>query len=606
MRILPLAAAVAALLVPAAPAYAGDPIMPLSDVQAGMHCTGYSVVRGTAISSFDVNVVDVADGFGLPVAPAILITVSGPAVDTTGIGPGFSGSPIYCPDAAGVMRNIGAISESVGAYGGKEALATPIQAILATPPDAPPKPAGPSATATRRVKAAARTPRLSRAAWQRIARQARPLTTPLTVSGLSGTVGRALEAAGAKTGHPVLATPAGPLGTFPPQTLQPGSAVGVGYSSGDIEYGAIGTVTYVDGDRVWAFGHPLEGVGGRALLLQDAYVYDVVNNPIGGGGLETYKLASLGHNLGTLGDDGLTGVAGRTGVFPHTVPVHVLARDVDAKHDANIDLRVADEAAMDLPSGSAWTSALAPLAVVQAATNVFDSSPARATGDMCARITVAELAKPMRFCNRYVSTTAEMSDDGSLGNAVTTSAASDLAQALGDIDAYTGRPPNVTQVSVLLKLRRNAQQAFIRHISLPHRVRAGHDTRVKLTLQQVRGDRFTRTYSLHIPSSAPAGRQTLELVGQDTDAGDDGLATIILDTGGDPTPGGDPGPRTLHALAKEVARIHRYDGVRMRLGHRVVKAFRDGAFRISGQAEATVRILRGGRSPHASSPLSIG
>jgi hypothetical protein len=232
---------------------------------------------------------------------------------------------------------------------------------------------------------------------------------------------------------------------------------------------------------------------------------------------------------------------------------------------------------------------------------VFDSSPARVTGDVCTRITVAELAKPMRFCNRYVSTQAEMSDDGSLGNAVTTSAASDLAQALGDIDAYTGRPPNVTQVSVLMKLRRSAEQAFIRHVSLPHRVRAGHDTRVKVTLQQVRGDRFTRTYPLHIPASAPAGRQTLEFVGQDADQGDDGLSTIILDTGGDPTPGGDPGPRTLHALAKEVTRIHRYDGVRVRLGHRAIKAFRDDAFRISGQDDVTVRILkghatRGGRS----------
>src|SRR4051812_10426188 len=108
MRFIPLAAAVAALLVPAAPALAaGDPIMPLSDVHAGMHCTGYSVVRGTDISSFDVDVVDVADGYGLPTAPAILVDVSGPAVDATGIGPGFSGSPIYCADAAGVMRNIG-------------------------------------------------------------------------------------------------------------------------------------------------------------------------------------------------------------------------------------------------------------------------------------------------------------------------------------------------------------------------------------------------------------------------------------------------------------------------------------------------------------------
>ena len=48
-----VAAAVAAFLVPAAPAFAGDPTMPLWQVSAGMKCTGYSVVRGTDISSFD-------------------------------------------------------------------------------------------------------------------------------------------------------------------------------------------------------------------------------------------------------------------------------------------------------------------------------------------------------------------------------------------------------------------------------------------------------------------------------------------------------------------------------------------------------------------------
>jgi hypothetical protein len=594
MRIIPLAAAVAALLVSAAPAYAGDPIMPLSDVHAGMHCTGYSVIRGTDVTSFEVDVVDVADGYGLPTAPAILVRVSGPAVDATGIGPGFSGSPIYCADAAGVMRNIGAISESVGAYGGKEALATPIESILATPVDAPPKPPGPSAVKATRAHAAGAQPSAAeRTRWARLVAAARPLDTPVTISGLSGPVARALTAAGTKLKTPVLATPAGPLGTFPPQTLRPGSAVGVGYSSGDIEYGAIGTVSYVDGDKVWAFGHPMEGVGGRALLLQDAYVFDVINNPIGGGGLETYKLSSLGHTLGTLSDDGTNGVAGRTGVYPHTVPVHVLARDVDASKDAAVDLNVADEAKLDLPSGGSWTSALAPLAVIQAVTNVLGSTPSRVTGDVCARISVAELSKPMGFCNRYVSTSSSLSDDGSLGNAVTTGAASDVAGALSDIDAYTGKPPTVTGVAVTMNLRRTAEQAFIRHVSLSRRLRAGHDARVKLTLQQVRGDRFTRTYTFHIPASASRGRVRLEFIGQDADQGDSGLATIILDDGSDDTPGGDPGPRTVHALAKEVAKTHRYDGVLLRLGHgRIVHAFRDPGFRISGQATATVRILR--------------
>ena len=57
-----LAATVAALLLPASTALAGDPIMPLSEVRAGMQCTGYSVVRGTKISSFDVEILDVIDG----------------------------------------------------------------------------------------------------------------------------------------------------------------------------------------------------------------------------------------------------------------------------------------------------------------------------------------------------------------------------------------------------------------------------------------------------------------------------------------------------------------------------------------------------------------
>src|SRR5215217_812202 len=109
MRARILATTVAALLVHATPALAGDPIMPLDQVQSGMRCTGYSVVRGTEISSFDVEIVDVIDGEASGEGPRLLIRVSGPAVDGTGIGPGFSGSPIYCVDSQGVSRNAGAI-----------------------------------------------------------------------------------------------------------------------------------------------------------------------------------------------------------------------------------------------------------------------------------------------------------------------------------------------------------------------------------------------------------------------------------------------------------------------------------------------------------------
>jgi len=35
--------------------------MPLGEVQSGMRCTGYSVVRGTDVATFDVQVIDVVD-----------------------------------------------------------------------------------------------------------------------------------------------------------------------------------------------------------------------------------------------------------------------------------------------------------------------------------------------------------------------------------------------------------------------------------------------------------------------------------------------------------------------------------------------------------------
>src|SRR6185436_10605247 len=79
-------------------AWARDPITPLSDVHRGLLCTGRTVVQGTTISEFDVEVLDVVadqDGTGA----RILVRVSGPAVAASGIASGFSGSPVYCPDA---------------------------------------------------------------------------------------------------------------------------------------------------------------------------------------------------------------------------------------------------------------------------------------------------------------------------------------------------------------------------------------------------------------------------------------------------------------------------------------------------------------------------
>jgi len=588
-RIL-LAATVAVTLIPAAPALAGDPIMPLSQVHAGMHCTGYSVVRGTTISSFDVDVVDVIDSDPGTDGARIIVTASGPAVDATGIGPGFSGSPIYCADGNGVQRNIGAISESIGDYGGKTVLATPIELMLANS-DNPPKPPNAKATVASRSSAKARSPQ-ARAAFHRMrTKGVKPLVGPITFTGLSSRLGQALERTGAKIGRPVISVPAGPLGSFPQQTLVPGAAVSAGYSSGDLRIGAVGTVSYTDDGRVWAFGHPFESAGARNLLLQDAYVFKVVNDPnasLTGG---SYKLAVAGHDVGTLTNDAATAIVGRVGALPQTTTVRAAATDHDTGQKRFMETAVADETDVDTPTGFTPLGAVAPLAIAEAAGSVMRSSPGRLTGRMCMRITFRERPnKPARFCNRYLSSTILAPDAGALGNSVAFSAALDALDAISLIEGFEGRTPHVGTVSADINVRRGEQLAFLRKIKAPHRVKPGRRVWLRVTMQRIRGGNLTKTYHVRIPRNIKPGRRTLKLVGAQQSSPDDALLELLLE--GDDGEDVGPGPTRLNNLIDEIHALGRWDGVTVRMGGHGKRAFRDDDLVVTGRAQTTVRVAK--------------
>ncbi len=551
--------------------------MPLSQLRPGMQCTAYSVVRGTAITSFDAEIVDVVSGdASANDGPRILIDLSGPAIDRTGVGPGFSGSPIYCPDGTGAARNAGAISESIGAYGGKTVLATPIEEILANPPDAP-----------RARPIGARASRIGRVL---------PLAEPLTVSGLSQSLAEKLTAAGAKARRPVLAAPAMPLAPFPAAPPRPGSALSVGYSSGDIAVGAVGTVAYVDGDRVWGFGHPFENTGLRSLLLQDAYVYTVISNPnVGTDSGSTYKLAAAGHTLGTISNDASAAVVGRSGRPPLTVPVRIFTEDEDTGERSTLGAQVVDETDVGTPAGSSALSFVAPLALAQGASSILRSAPGKLSGTVCVRIALRERKGPLRFCNRYASAVPP-SDPEAGENIVAAGGASDALSALGDIDSFTRRTLHVTEFAARVKLSRGLRQAFIRSVTLPRHVRRGHRVRATLHLQVTRGPHITRSFRLRIPSSLHPGKRRLTFVGRDVDDPDSDLFGALVETitigGDDGASAGDPGPRSLAVLARQVRSIGRYDGVTLRAGGRREHAYRDPDLRISGRGAVTVRVRR--------------
>ena len=586
MRLRLLAAAtVAACLIPASTAAAGDPIMALADVQPGMQCTGYSVVQGTTISSFNVKVLDVIDGDPASDGPRILFEVSGPAVDATGIGPGFSGSPIYCPDGAGTSRNIGAISQSIGEYGGKAGLATPIEFMLANPTDPPvARDAGDGRAASPRAAAAIR----------RMRRQGtKDLAAPLTISGVSPQLGKAIEATGRRYGRPIIAVPAGPLGSFPVQELRPGSAVSVGYSGGDMRLGAIGTVAYTDAGRVWSFGHSFEAAGARNLLLQDAYVFRVVNEPNAAFTGGSYKLAVAGHDVGTLSNDAFSAVVGTVGALPRATMVRAIGTDHDTGVQKLVETNVADETDVDNPTGFSPLGAVGPLAIAQAAGGTMKSAPGRMTGRMCLHITFAERPnRPAKFCNRYVSSGIFDPFLGPLGNPIAFNAAMDASGAFSLIEAFQGRTPHVASVHAEIETRRGERVAFLRRIDAPRRVKPGQTVTLRVTMQRLRGGNFTKRYRVRVPGGIKPGWRTLRLRGVEQDMEEEDILAILFGLDGEEGGGGPDGPARLNDLIESISNLGHWDGVQLRMGSRTKRALKDDDMLIVGRAETSVRVRR--------------
>ncbi|WP_354701145.1 hypothetical protein DSM112329_01452 [Paraconexibacter sp. AEG42_29] len=574
-------------------AHAAEPIMPLADVQKGMRCTAQSVVSGTDIATFDIEVLDVISGDVALRSPYILFRASGAAIDATGIGPGFSGSPISCPDAAGTYRVAGAISQGIGSYGNRVALATPIESILGEPVEPPAE--------TRSAPA--------------LLRAARPLATPLSIGGLSAPTAQALAIAAKRTGRPVYAAPSAPTDQrFPVQQLRGGAAMAVGLASGDVTAGAIGTVAYVDGDKVWSFGHPLDSAGRRALFLQDAYVYSVIDNPTGSAELSTYKLAAPGHNVGTLTNDGTFAVVGRLGTLPSSYPLTITGTDLDRNTTSTARIQLADEAGLGLPTGSSALTQVGSLAIAEVAYDLLHSTPIRQSGSMCVAISLRERPKPMQFCNTY--------SGGTLGAGAGAALIADFSAATAQVDAYNFGPLHVTGVKVDVKLRRSLRQAYLLKVTAPERVRRGTTVRVRAYAQRVNGEKFAVTIPVKVPATTPLGSRRIQLDGTPGDGGGslaDALSAVLdlsslFADDEDAESDGGSGPRTPKALAALVRSVHRYDGVTTSIppvggsssddpeaaaptgaeadAQKARQAYRNPDVRISGTARVKVRIVK--------------
>ena len=293
----------------------------VDEIEAGMTGYGLTVIEGSEPQRFEVEVLGVIPNIS-PDRDAILFRASGLGLEHSGIFGGMSGSPVYIDG-----RLAGAVSFGWGWQKDPVAGLTPIADMRKG--------------AAMRGRAASGAPLLTsdrllavvdgRPAIGPVAAAAGGPAAPVTlsVSGLSPAARRLLgeffpserfalsqtaPAGGAEDPDSPLEAP----GQNERETLVPGSSIYAALATGDAFLGAVGTVTDVQGDQVYGFGHPFLNLDSVAMPMYSAEVLTVFASTS-----RSFKIAVPKRRVGAVTRDFTTGIYGILGARADMFPVEI-------------------------------------------------------------------------------------------------------------------------------------------------------------------------------------------------------------------------------------------------------------------------------------------
>src|SRR3989441_1377114 len=349
-----MTALVCALLGAAALGVAGDAapsgspvvLMPIEELRPGMQGTARTVFEGNNVEEFKVEILGILkSGIG-PQQDLIIARLRGDKVEYTGVVSGMSGSPVYVDG-----KLVGAVSYRLGTFA-KEAIAgiTPIADMikLAAPARAAEGPTRAPDLLGRFLASRAGaegpiagtgggSPGLvpegsSMAAAGGPPSGLQPIGIPLICSGCDPGILRyyapIFESCGLEPAMGGgIAAPSGPL------PLTPGTAIGAALATGDLNFVGIGTLTHIDRNRVFAFGHPLLGAGAMEMPMTQAQVLLTFASSAA-----SFKIANATPPVGTIFQDGLTAIVGEVGREAPTIPVTVRVTTAAGRRDFHYDI----------------------------------------------------------------------------------------------------------------------------------------------------------------------------------------------------------------------------------------------------------------------------
>lgn len=462
----------AAWVFPLTAGWAAPATLPISELQAGMHGIGKTVVQGTKIEDFDVEILGIMKGKGAAGNDLILVRTSGDVIDRTGgIAQGMSGSPVYIDG-----KLIGAIAYGWSLADHRVGMITPIADMLKNL-DIPRSSAElipPSEPGTKEDKL----------------EKPQPLTTPLMVSGYNSQALHYLQT----QLEPFQLVPF-EVGDVPAGTqygaIEPGSSIGVQLVRGDVNIGALGTVTYVDGDKFVAFGHPFLQKGFVDFLATNAYIYTTVSS------LDSpFKVGTTGDLVGTINQDRSTGIVGQLHQYPYIIPFRVSVTDQDLQRTTESDYQVVRD------------EALAPILGATGVYNTIQKAMDRdggGTAKVSFEITGRGLPDEGVKRENLFYTPAKLSEIS----------VAELHEALDMLTNNRFQSVDLfdVKVSVTVESARKTATLMSAKVASGAVVKPGASVNIDVTLKPYRGPSIVRTIPYVVPKNQPTGSLMLEVRG---------------------------------------------------------------------------------------------
>ncbi|MBE0656903.1 MAG: hypothetical protein IH602_04385 [Bryobacteraceae bacterium] len=286
-------------------------ILPLSEVKPGMKATGKTVFNGADIQDFDVEILGVLENAG-PKQSIILARLSGGPMAHTGVLQGMSGSPVYFNG-----RLLGAVALSFPFS--KEPIAgiRPIEEMLSisTTPRAPR-----AVNASNPFDLASLLPKPE--SFDLGPNRLTEIATPLWLGGFTRAAfdhfAPILRSAGLEPVQGLSGGGRPPRRLGDPSTLKPGSMISVQLITGDLAAGADGTITHIDGNRIFAFGHRFMATGDSEMPFARAEVMTLLASQN-----SSFKISSSKEWMGVITQDRTTAIHGILGRQAALLPVDI-------------------------------------------------------------------------------------------------------------------------------------------------------------------------------------------------------------------------------------------------------------------------------------------